>query len=1213
MDVDESSTPTDTPSVNADRPAVTSYRSVVVRQPSPGNTALPPKNNCAPNQTSVSDPGTFNQTRSSHEEKVEEVEEYVNRVDGPQYIDSGSREISNEDVAGESGKPRKVRPATKPGALEVSSLSEKASSMDLRGSVVGLQSITAGARIISSVRKDSKAGRRSRSATMPGAVAVAARASNDECSEDDSEPHIQPPTISPISQDGKIRATAAPGASKPGAVNIVGRVSNEVPSVEDNDDHKVEPSSTFTQDGKEHRGAIKPGAVSISPRTSEQVVSQPKAEPGLQMAGGLAMAPGVQQHKNLHNEAAELLVADDEDNYEDGKDGHHARAASADANDGGEANPAIKPGAVTMRRSDSRDAAFAEMSGPDEQSSGLALAPGRADEDASKSAAPPDNSGTKPPILAGAVRIAGIDGDDQLSRCDARAHVAERQSDAQHDARSTLPVKEESTTMLLTAHLVNEDEDPDMIYKKAHQEAEEVVRRQILGCVVEAHATEVVPENTSKAREDEESEHRVWIFLCLALVFLMVVGAVVGGVVGTRCNREDCDGDKFIIVAAKDECLSAAAIDLNSTYRYFGSLEGTSLDDVDGCDGVEISGPGVWFVVNGRGLPIQASTCDNAVVDTQITVFTGTCGGLQCVGANDDACKQQSSLVWPGAKDETYYVLVTGNDLESADPGFVLLVTETAANDVCETAEPIQLLTMDNVTLSGSTVGATQDNNVPECGSGSDRGPGAWYEVIGGTGLPIRASTCENNRTGGAMATLFSGDCGALQCVEARYEDCEVTWAADENEVYYILVAELSEGPFQLFIAETVANDLCEIAALIPTVNGTVIAGTTLGASIDGFVPQCGQATNSTSPGVWFSIVGNGNIYTVNNCGGYDEFGSFDPFDSQISVFRGDCDSLVCVDGNDDFCETQSLVSWLTLEGQAYLILVHGYWGGSGDFNLTFIEETVDLSDLCEDAIGPLPSGFEIPFTTEIFRGREIQACDLEETIYPGVLFKVRGTGSSLRASTCGSRTDFNTIVSVFVGDGCDQLECVDNAENRFCLSADVPQLSQGLITWETEVDRLYFVLVQGANQQTGSFVLSIEDVIKGDSCEEPVLLEPNGESRFGRTATTLPQDVDSLCGTTLGNAGVWYQVQGTGNEMEASLCSDFTDFDTIVSIFGGSCGNLFCLASNDDDCGQDGYQSRVSWQSEPEETYSILIHGFNNDVGNFELEVSALRRLSVV
>jgi hypothetical protein len=58
-------------------------------------------------------------------------------------------------------------------------------------------------------------------------------------------------------------------------------------------------------------------------------------------------------------------------------------------------------------------------------------------------------------------------------------------------------------------------------------------------------------------------------------------------------------------------------------------------------------------------------------------------------------------------------------------------------------------------------------------------------------------------------------------------------------------------------------------------------------------------------------------------------------WDSQISVYQGTCSSLTCVDGNDDYCSTQSRVDWFAEIGVDYYILVHQYSATGGGFTLT--------------------------------------------------------------------------------------------------------------------------------------------------------------------------------------------------------------------------------------------------------------------------------------
>jgi hypothetical protein len=79
--------------------------------------------------------------------------------------------------------------------------------------------------------------------------------------------------------------------------------------------------------------------------------------------------------------------------------------------------------------------------------------------------------------------------------------------------------------------------------------------------------------------------------------------------------------------------------------------------------------------------------------------------------------------------------------------------------------------------------------------------------------------------------------------------------------------------------------------------------------------------------------------------------------------------------------------------------------------------------------------------------------------------------------------------------------------------------------------------------------------------------------------------------------------VLGTGGTLTVSLCDAETNFDTQISVFGGTCFDGFCQGGNDDSpdaaCGR---TSEYSWQSAPFQNYLIAIHGFGNETGTFGL-----------
>lgn len=83
----------------------------------------------------------------------------------------------------------------------------------------------------------------------------------------------------------------------------------------------------------------------------------------------------------------------------------------------------------------------------------------------------------------------------------------------------------------------------------------------------------------------------------------------------------------------------------------------------------------------------------------------------------------------------------------------------------------------------------------------------------------------------------------------------------------------------------------------------------------------------------------------------------------------------------------------------------------------------------------------------------------------------------------------------------------------------------------------------------------------------------------------------------------MWYNVRGTGGELNVNTCGGDTNFDTILSVFVGSCGDLQCIASNDDSC---SFSSSATWSSELGVEYKVLIYGWSSSYGSFSLTVSS-------
>lgn len=78
-------------------------------------------------------------------------------------------------------------------------------------------------------------------------------------------------------------------------------------------------------------------------------------------------------------------------------------------------------------------------------------------------------------------------------------------------------------------------------------------------------------------------------------------------------------------------------------------------------------------------------------------------------------------------------------------------------------------------------------------------------------------------------------------------------------------------------------------------------------------------------------------------------------YDVQLTVFQGrDCAEQICIDGTEGYTTDvfKGSIVWESDEQASYKILVHGFSGSTGDFELFFSEVIRPPNDECEGATG---------------------------------------------------------------------------------------------------------------------------------------------------------------------------------------------------------------------------------------------------------------------
>jgi len=192
-------------------------------------------------------------------------------------------------------------------------------------------------------------------------------------------------------------------------------------------------------------------------------------------------------------------------------------------------------------------------------------------------------------------------------------------------------------------------------------------------------------------------------------------------------------------------------------------------------------------------------------------------------------------------------------------------------------------------------------------------------------------------------------DCGAeVQCNESL--NCAD--AIDNDLDGLIDCADSIDCPTGVAPCIPPGNDDCLTAT--PIACGASVVGDTVLANPD-VAPFCGT-DDGFGGGVWFSYAGNGDQVTVSTCNPLTNY------DTKIRVYQGDCTTPLCVTGLDDsfgcaFSGLFTTVSFLTVPGVDYFILVHGFSSAEGNFDLTVTCITPGPED-CTDLVDNDLDGF---------------------------------------------------------------------------------------------------------------------------------------------------------------------------------------------------------------------------------------------------------------
>lgn len=283
-------------------------------------------------------------------------------------------------------------------------------------------------------------------------------------------------------------------------------------------------------------------------------------------------------------------------------------------------------------------------------------------------------------------------------------------------------------------------------------------------------------------------------------------------------------------------------------------------------------------------------------------------------------------------------------------------------------------------------------------------------------------------------------------------------------------------------------NDLCSGAITINC--GQTINASTVGASTDA-VPTCNTTLN-TAPGVWYTFVGDGSLVTLSLCGS--------AYDTKIGVFTGTCGSFTCVVGNDDFCGLQSQVTFPSVNGTTYYVLVTGFSSATGNFTLT-------RTCVAQCSGVPSPGIITGPSAT-VCSGASVTLNLSGQTTQPGITYQWRsaatpgGPYTAIAGATGSSYTFTTSTTAYFICTVTCSISGLSANTVEFAVNVSRPAHSNVATNITTNCAPGAFTVSATASGGSGNYTHQLTG--PGGTIGAPVVSGPNN-SNVSFTVTNVP------------------------------------------------------------------------------------------------------------
>jgi len=328
--------------------------------------------------------------------------------------------------------------------------------------------------------------------------------------------------------------------------------------------------------------------------------------------------------------------------------------------------------------------------------------------------------------------------------------------------------------------------------------------------------------------------------------------------------------------------------------------------------------------------------------------------------------------------------------------------------------------------------------------------------------------------------------------------------------------------------------------------NEKVVFGTNAGSLP--YEKNCGNIA-VVSGSMWFSVaVNQGETVDLTTIYPYTNFPTV------ISVFTGPCDDLQC-----QTATTEGSLTITPTKASFLYVSVSGKNNTSGSFAFSAKKSNLQQQTGCNEA-------------TEVYLNKE----------FPVVLVDQFPTQSSNYQDLCvGNKTNISWLKIFTPVAGTLDVDTSDNAEvSLFTGSCDDLQILP-CNSYEPTVGEFAYVAVtnngEGQNEVEFSLRLTSEPIVIS-SCSNAAGFFFQGPTTAERIFSTLGQNVmnNDPCvvqespvywfNMTV-NPSFYYPHEGEDYVISFDTCSSDTNFDTLISIYSGSCSSLSCVEKTNMPC----------------------------------------------